>query len=155
MMNELTNHQWTTIQESLEKIIKLAQTNKDEDWDDIDKEIAKYANEKKFYERAEKNLQYEYSGVRDLAASILEESNIKITSIVIDNLFTLLNEKHPENKYPAFRAACALARRITNPKILERTEEIKTKLREFLEDEVVAKIADEYLNKIEENTELN
>ncbi len=133
----------------LNKLIELAEMNRDEDWEMIDKELEKYFDEEVFLDWARNNTDNEVSGLRDLAASILEEADCELGDSDIENLKDLMRENNEENPYPGFRAACALAKRHNDGRVKLIINEVVDKLKNFIQDDNVADIAKEYLRKIE------
>jgi hypothetical protein len=117
---------------------------KQENWEQVDAILPQHSNTQEFLNWAKDNLDNEDPNLRDLAASILEISDTEISEQTITNLYTLMNEKD-DNPYSAFRAACALAKRIENPEIASRANQIKNKLEEYLSDIDVSSIAQRYL----------
>jgi HEAT repeat protein len=139
---EIKNSEEVNSKELLGQLIELAKNNQDEDWEIIDGKLGNYSDEEEFLKWSKKNLSNEDSGLRDLAASILERSKYDLEDSDIDNLIALMNENDEENPYPSFRAACALAKR----GII--TKDVINKLEFFVQDDNVSEIAKSYLEKI-------
>ncbi|MFA5967294.1 MAG: hypothetical protein WC805_02145 [Patescibacteria group bacterium] len=133
--------------ETLEKIIALAQRNDSEGWKEIDATLPEIADSPAVVEWAKDNLDNEDSGLRDLAASTLELTNQELEDSDIENLLNLMQKTDEENPYPRFRAACALAQRSSDERIISLLDKIQSTLTEFTENEGVADIAKGYLQK--------
>ena len=131
----------------LNEIVELAKANRSEDWEIIDRKLPQLSNSEIFLNWARGNLGNEDSGLRDLAASVLENANCNLNSTDISALKRLMQESDG-NPYPSFRAACALAKRSDNPEIKGFIEEIRNKLQQFAEDEGVADLAKNYLERL-------
>lgn len=128
----------------LELFIELAEKNTDDGWKDIDEHLAQVCNDKIFLEWALINTANKESSLRDLAGTILEASDMILTSSDINNLEILLEDEG----YPGFRAACALAKRISQQEIKGLKKLIAEKLKKFVDDEGVSEIANKYLKSI-------
>lgn len=130
----------------LESFIELAEKNTDDGWKEIDQELSQVCNDQRFLDWAVANTANKESSLRDLAGTILEASDVVLTSDDIDNLKVLLEDKG----YPGFRAACALAKRISQQEIQSLKNLIIEKLENFIDDEGVSEIANKYLESIGE-----
>jgi len=136
-------------QDDLSTFIELAQANTDEGWETIDEQLPEHCNDPEFLDWARANTANEESGLRDLAATILEGTDEPLTEKDIANLLTtLMREDDPENPYPSFRAACALAKRSDNPMVEKELESIEAKLNEFVDDDDVSEVAQKYLDHL-------
>lgn len=142
MENNMEQPEIKNSKEALEQLIELAKNNKDEDWKIIDGKLGNYSDEGEFLKWSKENLSNEDSGLRDLAASILERSKHDLADSDIENLEALMNENDEENPYPSFRAACVLA------KMGIITKDVINKLKFFVQDDNVSEIAKKYLEKI-------
>jgi len=148
MENNIEQPEIKNSKEVLEQLTELAKNNQDEDWEIIDGKLGNYSDEEEFLKWSKKNLSNEDSGLRDLAASILERSKHDLEDSDIDNLIALMNENDEENPYPSFRAACALATRCWEKRVEKIIKDVIDKLELFVHDDNVSEIAKEYLQKI-------
>lgn len=130
---------------TFQTIIDLAIRGEDDDWAQIDKFLPSMSNSEEVSMWAKYNLKNPNYGLQDLAASILELTHTNLEDTVVEGLFELLSEENKENPYPSFRATCALAKRIHDPRIAKYKEIIRTKLQLFIDDEDVSQIARYYL----------
>ncbi len=123
------------------EIIKLAESNTDEGWEQIDSQLDTICDDSNVINWARENTLNSSDGLRDLAGTIFEASSVKLT----DNDIKLLQELMGDEGYPGFRAACALAKRLDSPEIAQIKDSIEGKLKDFIEDDDVSEIANEYL----------
>jgi hypothetical protein len=138
----------TNPSQQLVTFTQLAKGNTDEGWATIDEQLAEYCNDPEFLTWARANTANEESGLRDLAATIFERSDAPLDDEDVSKLLILMREMDPDNPYPSFRAACALAKRPDNQGVREVLEEVRTKLKSFVDDEDVSGIAKQYLEKL-------
>jgi len=124
------------------ELVELAEANNDEGWEKIDSELPSICNNLDVIQWARDNTMNKSDGLRDLAGTIFEASNIILTPKDIQTLQELMNDEG----YPGFRAACALAKRISSPEIVLIKDDIKANLKNFINDDDVSEIANEYLN---------
>ena len=116
-----------------------------EDWDSVDLSIPVIARDPRFYEWAFKEGMEEINvDVRDLAASIIEKSDIEARefSRMRDALFVHMTSD--ENKYVRFRLAFALAKHGSG----EYKRQVVDVLKEASTDKDVKEIANRYLHRI-------
>jgi len=130
----------------LESIIASAKTNNDESWAEVDEQMPQICNDSGFLNWARTNIDNKESGLRDLAATILEASDVVLSLDDVNKLKELMKDE----EYSGFRAACALAKRISQPEIQGFKNLIRQKLEVFAKDEGVCEIANEYLESIGE-----
>ncbi|MFH1667644.1 MAG: hypothetical protein ABH884_01300 [Candidatus Komeilibacteria bacterium] len=127
-------------------LVGLAEANTDEGWEKIDAGLPTICDDPSIVDWARNNTSNNVEGLRDLAGTIFEASSIELTDKDIQMLQELMNDQG----YPGFRAACALAKRVKTPSILEIKSDIEQKLKKFVEDADVAEIANEYLRTLGE-----
>lgn len=137
----------TVPEQKLNQLISLAKENTPESWEQIDKQKNSVCNDPDFLTWAKNNLFNNDSGLRDLAATLFEASDIILSIEDVQNLMRLMTT---DDSYPGFRAACALAKRFKTENIKPQIDKIKEKLEEFTkdEDESVVKLAKEYLDSL-------
>ena len=78
----------------------------------------------------------------------MEKTALEVGDVVIADLFVLMNEAREENSYPGFRAACALAKRRDDPRVVGKMGQVRGKLQEYVDDEGVKDIAKSYLKTL-------
>ena len=130
---------------SLNRVVDLA---RQEVWEKVDGLLPQHADQQEFYAWARENFGNLDPNLRDLAASIFEQTELPLDDGVIEGLFGLVGETDEENPYPSFRAACALAKRHEDERVSGRIDEVRSKLKSFVEDKDVAEIAKGHLEKI-------
>ena len=148
MKNNIEQPEIKNTKEALGQLTELAKSNQDGDWEIIDGKLDNYSDEEEFLKWSKENLNNEDSGLRDLAASILERSKHDLGDSDVDNLISLMNENDEKNPYPSFRAACALAIRCKEKRVEKITKDVIDKLELFVQDDSVSEIAKKYLEKI-------
>ena len=126
----------------LDFLLSLATQNTTEAWQKIDEKLPSICDRTDILNWAKENTQNEDDGLRDLAATILETSDLDLEVADILKLKELMLDK----SYPGFRAACALAKRFKNPAVSPAIALVKQKLQDFLKDEDVSEIARKYLD---------
>ena len=131
----------------LRQLIMLARKGTDEAWEEVDKILPELCDDAAVVQWARVNIHNDNLDLSDLAATILEATNIELNKDDTSELLKLMSSNKPENPYPSFRAACALAKRFGTGLIPDDMQaKVKSKLKEFLDDEDVAGIAQEYLS---------
>jgi len=115
-----------------------------EDWDAVDLALPGMCDLPDTLEWAVSGLDHENPNLRDLAASVFEKSSLPPASDVTERL--LQHMERDDNPYARFRSAFALFRHGN------RSPEVLAKLRQALEDEDVADIAQSYLDQLEKET---
>ncbi len=135
-------------QQQLESLISLAEADTDEGWAQVDLILPQICNDPSVLSWARDSTTNESSGLRDLSASILEASDTPLIQDDINKLELLMGDE----SYPGFRAACALAKRISQEEIVAIKDLIEEKLKLFVDDEDagVSEIAREYLGTLSE-----
>jgi HEAT repeat protein len=109
-----------------------------ENWDYVDDHLAEaVAGDPVAVERATELLDSPVENLRDLAASVFEESKEPLAPEVARKLVSLMSD---EGRYVQFRAACALCAHG------DRSPAVIGKIQEFTEDPDVASIAERYLS---------
>ena len=134
--------------DSIVDINTIVDLAKEENWQKVDDLLSQHAGQQELFDWARGSLSDPDSNLRDLAASILEQTNLPLEDVVIEGLFGLMGEVDENNPYPSFRAACALAKRYEDGRVLGKIAEVESKLQCFVEDEEVTEIAKGYLEKI-------
>ena len=123
-------------------IDKLIEEAKNENWDLIDQQIPKIANEKDYVEWAKIGLDNSDGNVRDFATSIFGKYYNGSIEDIEEKLYHLM--KTDENPYVRFRSAFALAYHNSKKDI----DKIREVLKEAFLDEDVSEIAKECLEKL-------
>jgi len=136
---------------NLSKIVDLARKNTDENWEKINSLLPQYTDQQEFFSWAGENLKNSDSGLRDLAASIFEQTKLPLDDAIVKGLFKLMEETDEENPYPSFRAACALAKKHEDERVSGKINQVRRELQSFVEDEDVSEIAKGYLKKVEQS----
>ncbi len=131
--------------EQLDWLIALAQADTDDGWAQIDSTLSQLCNKPDVLAWARNNTSSEERGLRDLSATILEASDVPLTSDDVGKLLILMNK---DEGFPGFRAACALAKRIGRQNVGDMEDAIKEVLRRFADDDDVSKIARGYLQAL-------
>lgn len=132
--------------DKLKELTSLALANNEDGWAVIDKKLPGLCNDQTFLLWARSNTTNTESGLRDLAASIFESSNIELDDQGVSNLIVMLSYED----YSGFRAACALAKRFKNKAVSPFIDQIRKKLESFINDSDVSEIAKKYLEIINE-----
>jgi hypothetical protein len=128
-----------------------------EKWGEIDALLPVAAQQLDFFNWAGANLKCLDLNYRDLAASILQYTDLDtndtklLSKELITELFRAMDDKAASeaNPYPSFRAACALAKRYPDPNnktmpedvtnaLKGLVEEIELKLQGFVDDEDIS-----------------
>lgn len=130
---------------AMNDFIGLAIQNTNESWSKIHAHLPWYCNNEVFVFWAKINLLHDNYALRHLAATILVISETALSQQDIDGLIRLMNEDYKENAYPSFRAALALAKRLSDVRISSLNKKIREKVASFLEDNTVWSLARETL----------
>lgn len=133
---------------ALADFIMLAEQDTDKSWSKVDSHLPAYCDKPTFISWAKENLFNENYALRDLAASTLVLSKTELSQQDIDNLTKLMDEEYEENPYPSFRAALALAKRVSDQRITSLSSVIRKRIVSFLEDDTVWDIAKKALEEM-------
>lgn len=122
----------------LERLQQAAKTGR---WDYVDTALPSLADDEEILHWAEtEGLNSPDEDLRDLAASVFEQSDVGLSQVVMARLVEIVNA--PTGKYDRFRAACALLHHgIETSKVIER-------ITEFRRDPDVAAVAERYLKQL-------
>jgi hypothetical protein len=132
----------------MESIVDVIGYATREDWDKVDALLPELSNQQLTFSWAGANLRCGDLNIRDLAASIMEQTEMPLQDANVVDLFWVMSQVEETNPYPSFRAACALAKRRADERIAIKIAEVKDHLQNFTEDEDVSEIAQDYLGEL-------
>ena len=132
------------VENKIKDLTILAEKGEDKDWEEIDRQLSTddFCDFPQVIAWTEEGLDSDSENVRDLAGSILEQSNNELADNIVVKLQSIISREN--GGYDEFRAACALF------KHGERSEDVVKKLKEFTDDDATKEIAEGYLSQIEE-----
>ena len=76
----------------LNKMVDLARQNTDEGWQVIDGLLPQCADQREFLDWSAGNITDPESGLRDLAASVFEQTSLPLSDEIVEGLFGLMRE---------------------------------------------------------------
>lgn len=132
-------------EDDITQLVSLAEQGA---WEEVDIILPDLSQKPEVHKWATENVLHSESEKRDLAASIIEASNLELTEDNITDVVTLMRTTDEENPYPTFRAACALAKKLDQ---IGDDESLKNEVREtikmFENDADVSELAKSYLSE--------